>query len=235
MKAERAGRREPLSRERLIDAAMAIADQGGLDAVTIRGLARALHVEPMSLYHYAASRDEIVGWLVDRVVDQIELPSAASTWRDGLRACAVSAHDVLRRHPWACNPLMAGPRISTPRLRMVDAMLATLGRANLPPELADLAYHAVDSHILGFTMWQAGYSSGMPLTSEELEGFMRAIQIERYPSLQAHAAWHLQEPAPVRVSEFEFKLDLILDGIERLRDTGWKPPRAEPGAAPTGT
>src|ERR1051326_7296922 len=227
MNAGRHPRREPLSRERVIDAAMAFADEGGLDAVTIRGLARALHVEPMSLYHYAASRDEIVGWLVDRVVEQIELPSEAATWRDGVRACAISAHRVLRQHPWACPLLMVGPRISAPRLRMVDAILAKLDSADLGPQLADLAYHALDSHILGFTMWEAGYSSGMPRTGDDLQAFLETIQIERYPSLQAHAAWHLQDSGGPRVNEFEFELDLILDGIERLRDTGWASLRPE--------
>jgi AcrR family transcriptional regulator len=214
-------RREPLSRERVLDAALALADKDGLEALTIRGLARSLGVEPMSIYHYAASRDEIVGAIVDHVVEQIELPPPATPWREGIRACAISAYRVLRLHPWACNLLMAGPRVSAPRLRQIDALLERLEAADLPPQLGDLAYHAIDSHILGFTLWEAGYTRGLPpLSGAELEAFMREIHLERYPHLQAHAAWHATSRVEVRPDEFEFKLDLILDGIERLRTSG---------------
>ena len=229
-------RREPLSRERVVDAALAQADAQGLEAVTVRGLARSLGVEPMSIYHWAASRDEIVGAIVDHVVEQIELPAAGSSWRDGIRACAISAHRVLRQHPWACNLLMAGPRVSPPRLRQIDALLAQLDAADLPPELGDLAYHAIDSHILGFTLWEAGYTRGLaPLRGAELEAFLRALHLERYPHLQAHAAWHEQPRTSSQPNEFEFKLDLILDGIERLRDApafAAMPPGAESSRPP---
>src|SRR3954470_20807974 len=147
---------------------MAIADARGLEALTMRGLARDLGVEPMSLYHYAASRDEIIGAIVDRVVEEIELPGQEGDWKSAVRASAISAHEVLKLHPWACNPLMSGPRVSAPRLRMIDGLLARLADADLPPGLQDLAYHAIDSHILGFTLWLAGYSSGPPLVGEEL-------------------------------------------------------------------
>jgi AcrR family transcriptional regulator len=207
-----------LSRDRVLEAALRLADAHGLEAVTMRGLARSLGVEPMSLYHYAASRDEIVGAMVDRVVEQIELPPPGASWREGIRACAVSAYQVLRQHPWACNLLMAGPRVSEPRLRLIDVLLERLESAELPPQLGDLAYHAIDSHILGFTLWESGYTRGLPpMSGADLEAFMRRIQLERYPHLQAHAAWHATSRGEVRPDEFEFKLDLILDGIERLR------------------
>jgi AcrR family transcriptional regulator len=210
-----------LSRERVLDAALTLADEQGLEALTIRGLARALGVEPMSLYHYAASRDEIVGAIVDRVVEQIELPPVGSDWRAGIRACAISAYRVLREHPWACNLLMAGPRVSHARLRQIDALLERLEAADLPPELGDLAYHAIDSHILGFTLWEAGYGRGLPpRQGEELEAFLRDLHLERYPHLEAHAAWHAMPRTSAPRDEFEFKLDLILDGIERLRVGG---------------
>jgi len=229
-------RRDPLSRDRVLDAALALADSQGIEAVTIRGLARALGVEPMSLYHYAASRDEIIGAITDRVVEQIELPPAGTTWRGGIRSCAISAYRVLRQHPWACNLLMAGPRISEPRLRLIDALLERLESADLPAQLGDLAYHAIDSHILGFTLWEAGYTRGLPpLTGAELEAFIRSIHLERYPHLQAHAAWHATAQVEVRPNEFEFKLDLILDGIERLRDSGAFAASPEPGSASAST
>jgi AcrR family transcriptional regulator len=211
--------RLPLSRERLLDAAMAIADSRGLEALTMRGLARDLGVEPMSLYHYAASRDEIVGAIVDRVVEEIDLPAPEGTWKSAIRASAISAHQVLKRHPWACNPLMSAPRVSAPRLRMIDGLLARLADAGLPAGLEDLTYHAIDSHILGFTLWLAGYSSGPALVGDELREFLEEIHIEAYPHLNAHVAYHL-EPRPAgSPNEFEFGLDLILDGVERMAGT----------------
>jgi AcrR family transcriptional regulator len=209
--------REPLSRERVLGAALALADERGLEAVTIRGLARVLGVEPMSLYHYVTSRDEIVGAIVDRVVEEIDLPRGDVGWRAAIREAAISAHQVLRQHAWACNPLMSAARVSEPRLRQIDALLAALERADLPPELADLAYHAIDSHILGFTLWEAGYSSGPALRGDDLKAFLERIQIQRYPHLEAHAAWHLQPRGAGQPNEFEFGLDLILDGVERIR------------------
>jgi AcrR family transcriptional regulator len=210
--------RVPLSRDRVLEAAMAIADAGGLEALTMRGLARDLGVEPMSLYHYAASRDSIVAAIVDRVVEEIELPGQDGDWKSAVRASAMSAHEVLKLHPWACNPLMSAPRVSAPRLRMIDGLLARLGDAGLQPGLLDLTYHAIDSHILGFTLWFAGYTSGPPLAGDDLRELLERINIGAYPHLAAHAAYHLQPRPTGGPSEFAFGLDLILDGAERMRD-----------------
>lgn len=214
-------RREPLSRERVLAAATAIADRDGLEALTMRGLARTLGVEPMSLYHYATGRDEIVDAIVDRVVEEIALPAHEADWKAAIRASAISAHEVLRRHSWACNPLMSAPRISEARLRQIDALLARLAEAALPANLADLAYHALDSHILGFTLWQAGYTRGFEQLPEGgVEAFLQEIHIENYPHLGAHAAFHVQPRVAGGPTAFEFGLDLILDGVERMRDAG---------------
>jgi len=197
---------------------MAIADERGLEALTIRGLARALGVEPMSLYHYAASRDEIVGAIVDRVVAEIVLPPSDGDWKAAIRTCAVSAYEVLRRHAWACNPVMSGPRLSPGRLTMIDGLLSRLADARLPARLADLTYHAIDSHILGFTLWEAGYTSGPPVAGDDLRALLERFHIEAYPHLQAHVAYHLEPRPSGAPTEFEFGLDLILDGVERMRD-----------------
>jgi len=136
-------------------------------------------------------------------------------------ASAISAHEVLRRHSWACNPLMSAPRISEARLRQIDALLARLEEAALPADLADLAYHALDSHILGFTLWQAGYTRGFEQLPEGgVEAFLQNIHIENFPHLGAHAAFHLKPRVAGGPTAFEFGLDLILDGVERMRDAG---------------
>src|SRR3954454_18193290 len=111
------------------------ADAAGLDGVTIRGLARDLSGEPMSLYHYVANRDELVDALVDRVAGAFALAPADGEWRSAVRVSAISAHEVLRAHPWACVPLMSASRPSPARLRHIDALLARLEDSGLPAGL----------------------------------------------------------------------------------------------------
>jgi AcrR family transcriptional regulator len=214
----RVGRRAPLTRERILEAALALADADGLEALTMRRLARALGFEAMSLYYYVANKDDIVDGIVDLVVRQIELPSPTGDWKTALRASAVSAHQVLRRHPWACNPLMSGPRVLPSRLRMVDALLGRLAEADLPSDLADRGYHALDSHILGFTLWEAGYSVALRDTpSESIATVVEDLGLEAYPHLLAHVAFHDRPPRLDQKPAFEFGLDLILDGLERTQ------------------
>jgi AcrR family transcriptional regulator len=201
----------------VLEAALRLADEGGIAALTMRRLARALGVEAMSLYHYATSKNDILDGITDLVVREIELPSAAGDWRAALRASAISAHQVLRRHPWACDLLMASPRVLPSRLRMVDALLARLADADMPGDLADLGYHALDSHILGFTLWEAGYTRGLTDVPTDLETVVRELGLDAYPHLRDHAAFHLRPPSGARRNAFEFGLDLILDGLERAR------------------
>ena len=208
-----ASTREPLTRERVLEAAMAMADEGGIEAISMRRLAERLGVEAMSLYHYAASKDEILSGIADIVVRQIELPPADRDWKAAIRSCAISAHDVLRQHPWACGLLMSADHIIPSRMAMMEAILDRLGDAQLPGDRLDLAYHALDSHILGFTMWQAGYSKAMPkLSGDDLASIIRSLNLAPYPHIVDHAAWHLS-PQPPSKPAFEFGLDLILDGI----------------------
>jgi AcrR family transcriptional regulator len=206
--------RARLTLERVLQAAMQMADEGGIEALTMRRLAKALGVEAMSLYHYAPSKDDILGGIVDLVVREIELPTPEVGWKAAIRASAISAHAVLRKHPWACNLLMSGPRVSAARLRHIDALLARFAEAGLPDESTDLAYHALDAHVLGFTLWEAGYTRGMKGMAD-LATVVRELHLEDYPSLLEHVAYHQRPRSPGRRGEFEFGLDLILDGLER--------------------
>jgi AcrR family transcriptional regulator len=206
--------RAPLTRDRILETAMALADTGGLDAVTMRGIAQELDVEAMSLYHHASSKDDILGGIADLVIRQIELPSPDGDWKQAVRASAVSAYAVLRQHQWACALLMSANHVVPSRMAMIDALLARLADANLPDDVLDLAYHALDSHIIGFTMWHAGYAQAMPkMEAGDLERFIKSLNLEAYPHLVEHAAWHVNPPVRPRKPAFEFGLDLILDGI----------------------
>jgi len=213
--------RARLTRDRVLRAAMDLADEGGIEAVTMRRLARALGVEAMALYYYAANKDDILAGIVELVVREIELPAPEGDWKAAIRASAISAHRVLRRHPWACNLLMSAPHFLPGRLQYIDALLGRLGEARLPAELTDLAYHALDSHILGFTLWEAGYTSAFRgLPPDFATTFLRDLPMENYPHLADHVAYHLRPPSANRKTEFEFVLDLILDGLGRARDAG---------------
>ena len=213
--------RAPLTRDRVLQAAVDLADEGGLDALTMRRLGQALGVEAMALYYHAANKDDILAGIVDLVVREIELPATGGDWKAAIRASAISAHQVLRRHPWACNLLMSGPRVLPARLRQIDALLGRLGDAGLPDEITDLAYHAIDSHILGFTLWEAGYASAFKrLPDDFMKTMVRDLSLEKYPNLVEHVAYHLRPPSEDRRAAFEFGLDLILDGLEPARDSG---------------
>ncbi len=213
--------RAPLTRDRVLQAAVDLADEGGLDALTMRRLGQALGVEAMALYYHAANKDDILAGIVDLVVREIELPATGGDWKAAIRASAISAHQVLRRHPWACNLLMSGPRVLPARLRQIDALLGRLGDAGLPDEITDLAYHAIDSHILGFTLWEAGYASAFKrLPADFMKTMVRDLSLEKYPNLVEHVAYHLRPPSEDRRAAFEFGLDLILDGLEPARDSG---------------
>jgi len=200
---------------------MELADDGGLEAITMRRLARTLGFEAMALYYHASSRDDIIDGIVDLVVREIELPVSTGDWKSAVRASAVSAHRVLRSHPWACNPLMSAPRVLPSRLRMVDALLGRLADARLPAELADRGYHAIDSHILGFTLWEAGYTSALrTIAPGDLSRIVADLGLDAYPNLLDHVAFHERPPSPGQKTAFEFGLDLILDGLEQVGDGG---------------
>jgi AcrR family transcriptional regulator len=181
----------------------------------MRRLARSLGVEAMSLYHHATNKDDILAGIADLVVEEIELPALAGDWKPAIRASAISAYRVLRRHPWACNLLMSAPGVMPSRFRHIEALLARLADAGLPGDVADLGYHALDSHILGFTLWHAGYSAGVAAIPSDFATVVRDLGLDRYPHLMDHAAFHLRPPGGERKDAFEFGLDLILDGLER--------------------
>jgi AcrR family transcriptional regulator len=200
---------------------MDLVDEGGLDALTMRRLGKVLGVEAMALYYHAASKDDILTGIVDLVVREIALPAAGGDWKAAIKASAISAHQVLRRHPWACNLLMSGPRVLPARLHHIDALLGRLADAGLPDDVTDLAYHALDSHILGFTLWEAGYTSAFKrLPPDFLTTMVRDLSLEGYPNLVEHVSYHQRPQGSGRKAEFEFVLDLILDGVERIGRSG---------------
>ena len=211
--------RTPLTRDRVLQAALDLADAHGLEALTMRRLAQELGVEAMSLYHHVRNKQDLLGAICDLVVREYDLPEVGEPWKAAVRRTAISASEALLRHPWAASVLLAGTPESQARLRYMDALLGAFRTAGFSAELTDHAYHALDSHIMGFTLWVVGMNLG---TREELAAkateFLDELSAEEFPHLVEHIHQHLRPRAAEEEGEFAFGLDLILDGLERLRE-----------------
>ncbi|HYI16236.1 MAG TPA: TetR/AcrR family transcriptional regulator C-terminal domain-containing protein [Thermomicrobiales bacterium] len=208
--------RLPLSRERVLAAAIRLADEHGVEALTMRRLGQALGVEAMSLYNHVANKEDILYGIAEMVFSKIELPDG-DDWKAELRKSAISSHDVFRRHPWAPG-VLSPERISPARMLWMEAVLRTLRKAGCSPELACHAFHAYDSHITGFTLWLAN----MPATGEALRelaaDFLKILDARQMPYVAEHIEQHTRPPREGDKGAFAFGLDLLLDGVDRLRD-----------------
>lgn len=212
--------RVPLSRDRVLRAAVNLADEGGMKSVTMRGLAQELGVEAMTLYYYVSKKDHIVAGIVDLVVSEIKVPSPRGDWKAALRRSAISAHEVLLRHPWACSLMFPPTEIGPGRLRYMDSILGRLRDSGFSARMTHHAYHAVDSHIMGFTLWEAGYSGDKVKLAEFGATFIRELRVDAYPHLAEHIEQHVTKSRRDGKGGFEFGFDLILDGLEKMRGSG---------------
>jgi AcrR family transcriptional regulator len=206
--------RVPLSRERVLNAALALADEGGVEAVSMRRLGQVLGVEAMSLYKHVADKEAILDGICDLVMDEVEVPSPDHDWRTSVRRSAISAHEALRRHPWAGLVLESRLNPGPARLRYLEAMVGVLRGAGFDTATVARAFMALDSHTYGFTMQELALpfdAAGAPVVAEEMASRVFA---NAYPNLAAMAELAMSG-APML--DFEFGLDLLLDGLERLR------------------
>ena len=202
--------RQPLDRDAVARAALRVADREGLDAVTMRRVGEELGVEAMSIYHHMRGKDELLAAMTDLLVAEIEIPPPTDDWKADIRSRAVAARAMRRRHPWAPALLGTGPRIGAVLLRYLDGIVATLRRAGFSRQLTHHAMHVLDSRLLGFTrdlLDPAGMSDRMP-KSEPIVPFELPAMGEAFTGVK-----HDEE------REFAFALDLILDGLERARDS----------------
>jgi AcrR family transcriptional regulator len=226
----RAKPRVRLDKDRVLRAAIQIADKSGLESLSMRKLAQKLGVEAMTLYYYMTKKDDILDGILDLVVSEIAVPTKGGDWKAALRESAISAHQVLVRHPWACGLMMSPARVRPARLRYMESLLGRLREAGFSANMTHHAYHALDSHILGFTMWEVGYTSGIRELPDAGATLRRELTLDEYPSLVEHMEEHVKESGRKGgEGEFEFGLDLILDGLERILA---KAPRAVAKARP---
>jgi len=216
--ARTAARRRPLSRDRVLRAAILLADEGGLESVSMRKLGQVLRVEAMSLYKHVANKDDILDGIADLVVGDFEVPSGDVDWKSAVRRSATSAHQVLLAHPWASSLIESRLNAGPARMGYLDAMIGVLSAAGFTMPLVIRAIMALDSHTYGFVLQEMAWSFDVENAPEMAATFARALPAGEYPNLLAMAEMAATAPGGAPV-DFEFGLDLILDGLERLRDT----------------
>ena len=210
--------RAPLSRERVLQAAVGLADTGGVESLSMRRLGQELGVEAMSLYRYVRNKGDLVDGMVDLVFGEIGLPPRGVDWQTAMRRRAIAAGEVLARHPWAIALLESRRTPGPATLQHHDAVIGCLREAGFSIAMAAHAYSVLDSYIYGFAQQR-----NLLVKSEEVvkvaESFLRQFRADAYPHLAELVVQHVLQPGYDYADEFAFGLDLILDGLERVRDT----------------
>jgi AcrR family transcriptional regulator len=209
--------RIPLTRGRVLNAAVALADESGSESLSMRKLGEAVGVEAMSLYHHVANKDDLLDGMIDVVFGEIELPFDCGDWMGAMRQRALSARRVLARHGWAIRFMESRTAPGPATLRHHDAVLGCLRNAGFPTQLAAHAFSLLNSYIYGFALQERSLPFTTPEQGVELAQTILAQYPQgEYPHLAELTAEHLLPPGTGHASEFEFGLDLILDGLHRL-------------------
>jgi len=208
--------RIPLNRERVLRAALELADRNGIESLTMRRLGEAVGVEAMSLYNHVANKVDLLDGLIDLVFDEIELPSDKGSWQTAMRRRAISTRAVLSAHPWAVGLMESRTSPGPATLRHHDAVLGCLLSAGFTLELAAHAYSVLDSYIYGFALQERG----LPFDTQEEGAELAQVMVEQfppdeYPHLARFTFGHVLQPGYDFSSEYEYGLDLVLDGLER--------------------
>jgi AcrR family transcriptional regulator len=218
---QRSGTTTTLSRERVLAGAVELADEIGVEPLTIRRLAEALGSKPMTLYSYVANKDDILDGMVDVVFGEIDPPPSDLPWRAALRHRCVSAREVLRRHPWAVPLLESRTSPGLQTLQHHDAVLGCLRGGGLPMPVVAHAYAIVDAFVYGFAVQEASLPGGGvgDEWDEVTEDIAAQLPVDEFPHLAAFTVEHVMRPGYDFGDSFEVGLDLVLDGIERLAES----------------
>jgi AcrR family transcriptional regulator len=207
--------RTRLSRERVLGAAVAFADERGIEALSMRKLGEALGVEAMSLYNHVANKDQLLDGMVDIVFSEVGLPAGDVDWKTAMRRRAVSARRVLSTHRWAIGLMESRTSPGPATLRHHDAVIGCLRGAGFSVAMAAHAFSLLDSYIYGFALQEATLPfDTAEQTAEVAEMILSSLQPDEYPHLTELAVEHVLQPGYSYGNEFEFGLDLILDGLD---------------------
>lgn len=214
-----AGARAPLDRERVLQTAVALADANGIAGLSMRKLAEALGVEAMSLYHHFANKEAILDGMVDVVFGEIEFPTRRVGWRVAMRRRAVATRQALLRHGWALGLLESRRNPGLATLRHHDAVIGCLRRGGFSVAATASAFSLLDSYTYGFVLQELA----LPFrTAEEIQAvageILGRLPADELPHFTELTVQHALQPGYAYAKEFEIGLELVLDGLERLRE-----------------
>lgn len=211
--------REALNRDRVLRAGMALADERGIEALTMRALAGRLRIEAASLYNHVSGKDDLLVGMADLVIAEIDLPPEGTSWREAMRRRAMSARELFARHPWAAALIDTRMQGEPSGLAYADRVLGTLLRAGLTPAVAGNAFLVLDSYIYGYERQRSILARDDGDSTDLAQEVADAIPAGTFPALAQVAATYAEQPFDEDAG-FAFGLDLLLDGIERLLPAG---------------
>jgi len=207
--------RLPLSRDRVLDVAVAFADERGIGSLTMRKLGEELGVEAMSLYNHVANKHDLLDGMVDLVFGEIDLPSDRSDWKTAMRERATSVRAALTRHRWAISIMESRTSPGPNTLRHHDAVIGCCRSAGFSIEMAAHAFSLLDSYIYGFVLQEVN----LPFNDEDdleemVESIMPNLSTDNYPHLRELTTGYVLQPGYSYSNEFDYGLGLILDGLD---------------------
>jgi AcrR family transcriptional regulator len=208
-------RKQRLSVDRVLDGAIALADEIGVHALTIRRLADALDTKPMTIYHHLPGKEAILDGMIDRVFAQIDQPPAGLGWKAAMRHRCMSARQVLNQHPWAAPLMEARTNRGPETLGHHDAVLGCLRGGGLSLQMTAHVYALLDSYVYGFALVEASLpTTGGTEMADLASGLIEPLPHDTFPHLSEFTTGHVLQPGYDYRTEFEFGLDLILDALE---------------------
>jgi AcrR family transcriptional regulator len=213
--------RAALTRQRVLSTAVALADQGGIESLSMRKLAKALDVVPMALYRHVANKDELLDGMIDVVVGEIEPPETGVDWKTAVRRRILSARRALLRHPWASRVMESRTEPTPTVLAYMDSMMGMFLAGGFSIDLVHHTMHAMGSRMMGFSQELFNDSADV---DPRADADMWRVMADRYPNIAELVETVYHDDATVvgigcdDQFEFEFALDLMLDGLERMRD-----------------
>ena len=215
----RAERRVRLTRDRVLGTAIELADTGGIDALTMRRLGDELGVEAMSLYNHVSNKDDLLNGMIDAVFAEIDLAADATDWKSAMRKRAISLRETLTRHPWATGLMDSGTTPGHFTMRHHDSVIGTLRSGGFSLALTAHAFSVLDSYIYGFAMQETSLPFDTPEETAAMATMMFAhLPADEFPNLAEFTRDHVLQPGYNYADEYEFGLDLILDGLQMARD-----------------
>lgn len=193
-----------------------MADKSNIESLSMRKLAQSLNVEAMSLYNHVANKEDLLNGIVDIVIGEIDVPRINDDWRQAMQQRANSAYRVLLRHPWASMLIVSRINTGPKNLRYIDATLGCLREAGFSYEMADHTWNAIDNHIYGFTLQELNFPIESSEYADVADEYLSMIPAKQYPYLNG-LSQQIIAGSYDGVHDFEFGLNLILDGLEKLR------------------